>query len=477
MCGSGPRRPDTLTEARLGGPAAGDREYDVCVVGGGPAGASLALRLAQLGRWVAVAERAAFPRRHVGESLSSGILPLLETLGVRAAVESAGFVASSRATVDWGGEQHRYQVRAGLLVDRARFDALLLDAAAAMPGVRLHQPARVVRATRAGERWRVALDTGEVLHARYLAEASGRARARLASRTSPRCRRLLGAPTLAMYAYFRGAIDSEAGDTLVEGGREAWYWGAPLPGGEFNATVFVDPGPAADYEALIRQSRLLGPRLRDARRASEVRICDATPFADRSPITSAAIKVGDAALFLDPISSQGVQTAIGTALHAAVALNTLMDRPEDAELAIDFYRARVRASADFHAAAAAEFYRRQASSEGGDFWRRRAPEAAPEATRGPLAPASHVALSPHVQFAPVAVAGESHVARRDGVKMHEKAYAFVGEGIAVAPLLRELDGPASAFDVVRRWSRTLPAAAALEVLRWAWSEGLIGPVA
>ena len=53
-----------------------------------------------------------------------------------------------------------------------------------------------------------------------------RARTRV---SSPRARRCLGAPTLAMYAYWRGVGETDAGDTLVEAGRDSWYWGAPLP--------------------------------------------------------------------------------------------------------------------------------------------------------------------------------------------------------------------------------------------------------
>jgi 2-polyprenyl-6-methoxyphenol hydroxylase-like FAD-dependent oxidoreductase len=275
MSGSGPKRLSTSADA----------PFDVCVVGGGPAGASLALRLAQLGRRVAIAERAAFPRPHVGEALTAGALPLLEALGVRRAVEASGLLRSEWATVDWAGEQRRYRPHGGpgLLVDRASFDALLLDAASAMPGVRRYQPARVVRATRDGAHWVIALHTGETVRASYLAEASGRAH------LLRRSRRRLGAPTLALYAYYRGARDCDLTETWVEAGPSAWYWGSPIPGGDFNATVFVDPRPAADYEALVRQSKLLGPRLRDARRSSEIRTCDATASADLSPATSTFI--------------------------------------------------------------------------------------------------------------------------------------------------------------------------------------------
>src|SRR5581483_6591552 len=104
--------------------SAGRTHYDVCVVGGGPAGASLALRLAQLGRRVAVIEKMAFPRPHVGEALAPGIHALLEVLGVGEAVSAAGFLSSAWATVAWAGRPRRYQVHGGpcLLVNRGRFD-------------------------------------------------------------------------------------------------------------------------------------------------------------------------------------------------------------------------------------------------------------------------------------------------------------------------------------------------------------------
>jgi len=466
---------------------AADAQFDVCVVGGGPAGAALALRLAQFGRRVAIAERAAFPRPHVGEALTAGALPLFEALGVQRAIDGLEILRAEWATVDWAGERRRYRPHggAGLLVDRARFDALLLDAAAGLPGVARYQPARVVGAERDGARWVIALDTGETVRARYLAEASGRAQ------LLRRDRRRLGATTLAVYAYFRGARGCEVGGTWVEAGPAAWYWGSPIPGGDFNATVFVDPRPAADYEALVARSRLLRPLLRDARRSSEIRTCDATAFADLSPVTATSIKVGDAALSLDPLSSQGVETAIGTALHAAIVLNTMIDRPQDTELAVEFYRSRLQRSADFHMGAAAGFYRQQAAIAAGTeavdaddaddaqgdatgaFWRRRAAAAPPRLAPAEVSPASSVALAPHLQFGPVAIASEAHVARHDGVKLSGQGYAFVGEGLPIAPLLRAIEGPTLAMEVVRRWSQSVPTRQALAVLRWAVAEGLV----
>ncbi|MGH8606762.1 MAG: NAD(P)/FAD-dependent oxidoreductase, partial [Gammaproteobacteria bacterium] len=57
--------------------------YEAIIVGGGPAGASTAILLAQAGWSVALVEKQRFPRRKVcGECIAATNLPLLDTLGV-----------------------------------------------------------------------------------------------------------------------------------------------------------------------------------------------------------------------------------------------------------------------------------------------------------------------------------------------------------------------------------------------------------
>jgi flavin-dependent dehydrogenase len=77
------------------------QRVDVCVIGAGPSGSALAIRLAQLGHDVWLIERSMFPRSHVGESLSPGIWPQLELLGVARTVAAAGFWPLRTSLVQW----------------------------------------------------------------------------------------------------------------------------------------------------------------------------------------------------------------------------------------------------------------------------------------------------------------------------------------------------------------------------------------
>src|ERR1700680_3997262 len=123
----------------------GSIRAQVCVLGGGPAGAATARRLALLGHSVVVVEKTTFPRERVGESLPGSVLPLLDVLGIRAAVEREESLRPSLARVRWKGENDIRAVPfpSGFHVNRARFDEVLL-CAASNAGARVLQPARVM---------------------------------------------------------------------------------------------------------------------------------------------------------------------------------------------------------------------------------------------------------------------------------------------------------------------------------------------
>ncbi len=457
----------------------------ICVIGGGPAGSTFAARMAQLGHDVFLIERTRFPRRHLGESLSPGVLPLLQTTGAREAVDAAGFHRVRRVHVKWDGEpQIREDPREqGLLVDRGDFDRILLERARAL-GVQVLQPARVTECNSDDGGWSVNVNAegGTVrLHVDLLADASGR------SGISAH-RRRTGCRTLALYAYWRGGNLPQ--EPRIEAGSDAWYWGVPLPDSTYNTLVFADAelyraarsGPlTVRFLDLLGRSGLLAG-CRDASLASSVLAADATPYLDEGSVTPSSIKVGDAALAIDPLSSSGVQKAIQSALAAAVVANTLLRRPESRDAAMRFYKTNLAGASERHCHWAAGHYGSVAAHTGSKFWKDRAShsESTPSVSR-PQIPfdartlsATRVELSQQLEFVELPCIDGDFVTVKVALRHPnlESPAAYLG-GWELAPLLRRLPAGFTATQIVRSWSNEIPLESGLAIAGWLLNNGIL----
>ncbi|MDX1982979.1 MAG: NAD(P)/FAD-dependent oxidoreductase [Bryobacteraceae bacterium] len=340
-------------------------EADVCVVGGGPAGSTAAIRLAGMGYRVCLLEKHRFPRRHIGESLVPSIAEIFRLIGVADVVEAAGFLRPRDMVVAWGGAPApRSFAEAGYQVDRGRFDQILLTQAARI-GVEVLQPAAAKEMVRREDGWTVRTRESDV-SCGFVVDAAGRCG------VLPSRKQALSAGTLALYAYWRPARAVDPA-TLVEAGTEEWFWGAPLPDGTFNATVFVDNADVRPVEQVyldrLRRSELLA-FCTMGERVSPVLVCDATCYRDNELVDTGWIKAGDAAFSIDPLSSQGVQVAMQSGLQAAVLIGRSFSDPHRAGEAARLYRAGVRRASEAHRNAAAGFYAQL--QDRGEFWRRRA---------------------------------------------------------------------------------------------------------
>ena len=76
------------------------KEFNVIVMGGGPAGSTTATFLAQKGHKVLLLEKERFPRFHIGESLLPGLWEIWDALGITPELEDQGFVVKQDINIE-----------------------------------------------------------------------------------------------------------------------------------------------------------------------------------------------------------------------------------------------------------------------------------------------------------------------------------------------------------------------------------------
>ncbi len=306
---------------------------DVVVIGGGPAGSVAATLLADAGHRVTVLERERFPRYHIGESLLSATLPILDAVGVTPAIERHGFLRKPGGTFLWGRQQepwsfwfredpggrpHAYQVV------RAEFDQLLLDNARAHGATVLEEHA-VTGVETDGDGGRPRVHARDV-HGRtlslapaFVVDASGQAAVIGHARGFRQFNDFF--KNLAVFGYFRDAerLPGELANHILSAAfADGWFWYIPLHDGTMSVGAVVDArrwrevadaDPERTYRGLIARCPAIADRLAAATLASPVRIIRDYSYTSTRFGGPGYLLAGDAACFIDPVFSTGVHLA------------------------------------------------------------------------------------------------------------------------------------------------------------------------
>lgn len=338
------------------------RDHEIVVLGGGPAGATAALMLARWGHRVRIITKAGSDHR-LSVSVPPSCAKLFSEVGIADAVDAAGFIRSTGNTVWWGDADarverfaagaHGWQLEVGRLAD-------LIRAAAIAAGAILER--------------RMVTDPPDG----FVLDCTGRAG--VVARANHVRRDVSELRTVALIAEWRRAAPWPVPDdthTLVESYEDGWMWSVPSGDGIRHVAAMVDPQRSGLARNVSAKHVYLGEiaKTRHFRALTTAAELVGGPWGwDASPYHSSAyggdgwLLVGDAASFIDPLSSAGVKKALASAWLAAITTHTCLNSPSMKGHALQFYSERERKIADHFAKESTRFLSGAAAAHQQAFW-------------------------------------------------------------------------------------------------------------
>lgn len=343
-------------------------KFDVIVMGGGPAGSSVAGILAREGRQVILFEKEVFPRHHIGESLMTDTYWTFRRLGLLEKLRESPFVRKySVQFANAAGKESRpfyffeavhHESAVTWQVTRAQFDHMLINHAAEQGAV-VHQGVLVKQVLFEGDRAvgvEVQMQDGtrEKFYANVVVDATGQA-AMLSNKFRWRVRD----PKLkkaVLYSYFKGAHrepDLNGGATLVlrtEPGSGGWFWYIPLENDITSVGIVANPeyllkGRGQDLAKILNEEiekcEAVRRRVGEGTRVDKIYSILDYSYRSKQNAGNGFILIGDAYGFLDPIYSSGVLLALKMAELAADAIHDAFNHNDFSAARLGQYQAKL----------------------------------------------------------------------------------------------------------------------------------------
>jgi flavin-dependent dehydrogenase len=347
---------------RQGSPTGPD--CDVFVIGGGPAGSTIATLLAERGRRVILADKDKHPRFHIGESLLPHNLPLFDRLGIRQEIERRSMPKHGIEFVSpYHGKRITYEFAHALdrrfpysfQVRRSTFDHVLLTNAQSR-GTQVIEGCRITSVSfpEAGDAQIAGRDADGCERrwtAAFVVDASGRDTL-LATQLGykERNRRNNSAAIFGHFSDARRLTGKAEGNITIVWFDNGWFWFIPLADGTTSIGAVCPAeflkGRGTDlttfFMSVIASCPEIASRLQDAKLVGSVTATGNYSYSSARASGGRFILVGDAFEFIDPVFSTGVYLAMTMAFWGAEAVDACLSDPLRAPRALKRYDAAVR---------------------------------------------------------------------------------------------------------------------------------------
>jgi len=348
-------------------------DYDVIIIGGGPAGAATGSLLAEYGHRVLILEREKFPRYHVGESLIPFTFGPLERLGLVERMKASHFQKKySVMFVQPDGKRSqpfyfhtRYDINTVAQtwqVLRSEFDEMLLRHAAEH-GAEVREECTVTALLRdadeavTGVTVKNADGTLQEITAHLTIDATGKeafASNRLGWRLpDPKLNKV------AVWTYYQGAVRQSGIDegttTVAAIPEKGWFWHIPQHGDRISVGVVAEGkylsrdgvrDPKAMMDREIENNPWMREHLATGQQVGEYWITSEYSRHSKYGSSPGLLLVGDAFAFLDPVFSSGVMLALKSAVLAADAVHEALEAGDVSPQRFAGYGAAIRVSVE-----------------------------------------------------------------------------------------------------------------------------------
>ena len=315
-----------------------NKDYDVFIIGGGPAGAIAGAKLVQAGFKVKLVEKMVFPRFVIGESLLPRCNQLLEQANMLECIKKLDFQLKPGVAFQTENELEVVHFEQNLgeafnssfQVKREVFDhELLLDAE--KKGVEVEFESEVIAFDPEACVVTIKIKSGILVQyqVKKVIDASGYGRVlpRLLKLDKPSEQSVRKAIFCRMTGDVRPEPSGKDGYIFIDihDNNQAWIWNIPFNDGVTSTGIVCDEAyfqqfnlsEAEFFDMIIEKNPTASKRYKNAIKINEIGFINGYSASITKLFDKNFVLVGNASEFLDPIFSSGVTLALESGVKAA----------------------------------------------------------------------------------------------------------------------------------------------------------------